>query len=236
MRKVLFFSVCLVALFALSSVSKADIYEMDIPTAALMYAHDWSDPVAVPANEIYYRGYNPGTSADKIAGVFNSYGAVMEYEVGFAGHLIIDTDLVNQPGDPTNQLASVKIGLADNIKRALLSGTYSGFTLPISNDDNQTWEYKLYAEEYGPSTYWESDDWTSVASGNQITLSLDFTHDVDFTNLKDIGFIVQFNKLTTGRNSNESDDYHTSVVPVPEAILLGLFGMSAAGLKLRKFA
>ena len=180
----------------------------------------------MPANEIYYRGYNPGTSAEKIAGIYNSYGAEMEYGVGFAGHLIIDESLVNQLGDPANQYASVKIGLGTNTS---LSGTYDGYSLPISNDDNQIWEYKLYVNTTGGN--YLSSNWTALDPGIQSTLFLDFGGDVNFDTLTDIGYLIQFNKLTTGLNINTSDDYHTSVVPVPGALLLSLIGLGTLRMR-----
>lgn len=52
-----------------------------------------------------------------------------------------------------------------------------------------------------------------------------------------IGFSVY--GYTTGGSPNDRtylDDVTLSVVPVPGAVLLGLFGLSAAGLKLRRFS
>lgn len=219
MKRILLLSV-MVGLFA--GQASAGLYTMDRDTAALLRAVSWSDPG--PGNSIDYIGYDPGSGvADKIWGPFPTYGADMEYAVGFAGHLLI----LGAGG----QFASVNIGL--NGAKAL-AGTYDSFVLPISNDNQQIWEYKLYVDTTG--TDYLSAGWTSLAPGTQATLALPFGTDVDFATLADIGFIVQFNRATTGGGTNTSDDFHTSVVPVPAAVLLGFLGLGTVGLKLRRFA
>lgn len=196
----------------------ADPYEMDVATAAQLDAQSWSD-----AGNMFYIGYNPGALADRIAYTDPSYGADMEYAVGFAGRLLIS--------GTGGQFASANIGLGPNVS---LAGTYDSFVLPISNDNQQTWEFKLYVNTTGAD--YLSSSWTSLAGGNQATLSLDFGGGVDFATLEDIGFIIQFNKATTGEGTNWSDDFHASVVPVPGAVLLGILGLSIVGVKLRKYA
>jgi hypothetical protein len=226
MKKMSLVVMCCAVLCVVSATAMAD-YTMDIPTAAQLYAVSWSQGNNAE-NSMYYIGYKPGALADRISGTYSSYGAYMEYAVGFAGHLQIMDG---------GQFASVKIGLGPN---NTLAGIYDGFQLPISNDNNQIWEYKLYAETAGDTTYYESPNWTPLIAGTQATLTLAFGEDVNFEDLIDIGFIIQFNKNTTGlvngEPSNIGDDFHTSVVPVPGAVLLGLIGLCAAGLKLRKFA
>jgi len=219
MKRVLLLGV-LAALFA--GQASAATYEMDRDTAALLRAITWSDPGF--GNELYYIGYDPGVApADWIWGPSPNYGADMEYAVGFYGHLnILGT---------ADALASVNIGL--NGAKAL-SGTYDSFVLPIANDDQQIWEYKLYVNTTG--TDYASAGWTSLAGGTQASLDLPLGAGVDFSTLEDIGFVVQFNKATTGGGTTISDDFHTSVVPVPGAVLLGLLGLAAAGVKLRRIA
>jgi hypothetical protein len=86
MRKVLFLSVCLVALLAISSVSKADpyLYRMDADTAATMRYIDMSD-----AGTLWFVGYNPGL-VDLITPPSEVYNAFpnMTYQVGFTGNVL----------------------------------------------------------------------------------------------------------------------------------------------------
>lgn len=216
MKRFLLISVVL-ALFAASA--SADMYVMDRDTAALLYDVSWPGTLSY---QMKYVGDNPGGTLDKIYGSELVYGATMEYLVGFAGNITVDTT-------GGNQFASVNIGLGPDVD---LSGEYDGFVLPLSNDDQQVWEYKLYVNTTGPD--YLSDSWTTLTGGTQTTLVLPFNALVDFSTLTDIGFIIQFNVASTGGGTNYSDDFHTSVVPVPGAVLLGLLGLGVAGWKLRK--
>jgi len=206
----------IIGLFA--GQASAAMYTMDVATAAQLDAVSFSD-----AGNMFYIGYNPGLLVDRIAYADPSYGADMEYAVGFAGRLLIT--------GAGQQFASVNIGLDGATP---LAGTYDGFFLPLSNDDQQTWEYKLYVNTTGPDFL--SPTWTSLAGGTTANMVLPFGGNVNFNTLTDIGFIVQFNKATTGRGTNDSDDFHVSVVPVPAAVLLGVLGLAVAGWKLRRFA
>ena len=221
MKRVLIFCV-VVGLFA--GQASAGMYTMDEATAIQLRDVFWSDAESSSENVLNWVGYNPGTNAsDKVFGTNTYYGATMEYAVGFAGNLSIT-------GGPGDNFASVLIGLGSSPS----TETYTGFYLPISNDNQQTWEYKLYVDTTG--TDYLSPSWTSISGPAYKTLTLDFGGDVDFDNVTDIGFIVQFNKSTTGEGTNSSDDFHTSVVPVPGAVILGILGLGVVGLKLRKYA
>lgn len=216
MKRILLISLVL-GLFAGSA--SADMYVMDQATAELLYDVSWTGELSY---DMKYVGDNPGGIGDKIYGSQLVYGATMEYLVGFAGNIIVDTT-------GGNTVASVNIGLGREVN---LTGEYDGFALPISNDDQQIWEYKLYVNTTGAD--YISDSWTPLAGGTQSTLVLPFNALVDFSTLTDIGFIIQFNVASTGGGTNYSDDFHTSVVPVPGAVLLGLLGLGVAGWKLRK--
>jgi hypothetical protein len=226
MKRILLFGV-MVGLFAGQGQASADLYyTMDVPTAAQLTAVSWSD---AQSYGMRYIGYNPGNLADRISGNEPEYGALMGYAVGFAGNITVDRALKNG----TNTVASVNIGLGPNVS---LAGIYDGFFLPISNDNQQTWEYKLYVDtDAGSGIEYVSPSWTPLAAGTRTTLTLPFGTEVNFSTLNDIGFIIQFNMATTGGNGQSwSDDFHTSVVPVPGALLLGLLGLGTVGAKLRR--
>jgi len=221
-----------IAVFCISSSSAfADLYTFDADTASQLRAVSFSDVSA--NNYLNWVGYNDGTGMDPQVGipVYNpnniSYGANMFYQVGFSGNLAADLG-------GADTVASVKVGalgksILDEIKAA---GSFDGFYLPISNDDDYTWQVMLYAitdPQQVPSTDYYTD-WVTLASDTQATLALYFHETVNFNALLDIGFGIR--SVAT----NPNDNFHVSVVPVPGAILLGLLGLGAAGIKLRKFA
>ena len=204
----------------LAGQASAAPYVMDKTTAAGLLDVTWSDATTPSDNILKYVGYNPGTLADRIAGASLSYNETMLYEIGFSGNLTDNT------GDLT---AWVNIGLANSpTELATVPGSFDSFSLAISNDNNQGWQYKLYVQSN--KSYLESFIWTPIGADSVDYLTLDLTG-FDFgTSLVDIGFIV---KLPTG---TLDDTFHTSVVPVPAAVILGILGLGVAGIKLRKYA
>jgi hypothetical protein len=224
MKRILLLSV-MVGLFA--GQASAGLYTMDATTAAQLRAVSFSDVGG--GNDITYIGYNPGGLGDRVYGTFNTYGASMLYAVGFRGGLD-DTS-----GDG---FASVKIGAKGQAVLSTIKGlgSFDGFFLPISNDNNQKWQYDLYVDTVGPTPAGVHyvTPWATLATGTQTTLALNFGSLVNFSKLTDIGFDVRLNTSLIGGNT--SDDIHTSVVPVPPAFLLGFLGLGAAGWKLRRLA
>ena len=220
-----------VALFA--GQASADLYYMDTSTAADLGQLSVGGTSAEDTAVLNYVGYNPGGSGDKISGTQDFYGSTsgMYYNVGFAAYLQ-DTG-GGLEGAPDGD-AWMKIGLLDSSTAlgALISAsdTYAGFALPVSNDNNSGWMYKLYVDTTGG--YYESASWTPLGADVHVLLTLEFGADVDFGTLEDIGFIVGFE----GQALNHEDTSHTSVVPVPAAVILGMLGLGVAGIKLRKYA
>lgn len=226
MRKILFI-MSVMALLVGATPAFAGIFTIDTPTAALFGDKGVS---AGDSGSLEYTGYSPGTlAANKISGTAAIYGAIpMVYNVGFAGS-IQDTD--------NSGFADIYIGVS-NVSAAggpaILDGSVTGLELAISNDNQQIWNYRLYAKEAGGTHY--SDTWLSLPAGDQSTLDLAFVGGYDGSDVTEFGFVVQFEKATTGGGTNLSDDFHTSVVPVPGALLIGLLGLGTAGMKLRKRA
>lgn len=203
------------------------LYEMTSDVAINLRAVNWSDATVAGFNTMYYIGRNPGaTLADRVDGVLPVYGGThpMYYAVGFVGNL---TDWAAD-GDAT---ASVDIGASGNTNGVLDAlqglGSFDSFGLYVSNDNAEDWMYGLYAD-FGGADVHASSSLTTLSSGGRTFLTLDFGGDKAFGDLQDIGFTIQ---STTG-----SDTFHTSVVPVPGAVLLGMLGLGAVGIKLRKFA
>jgi hypothetical protein len=194
----------------------AGMYEMDAATAADMRLVGSSAGPDVAT--LSYVGYKPGSLADRVFGTDPLYGDTVEYAVGFAG------ELKDFSGDDS---ARIVIGLSS----PGLTGLYDGFSLPISNDDNQNWRYQAYVT-IGSTTY--TSDWAQLTPDQTRTLVVDTGTDTDFSAVTGIGFEVEWKPSINGYSA--SDDFHTSVVPVPGAVLLGLIGLSAAGVRLRRFA
>lgn len=222
MKRFLLFCM-VIGLFA--GQASAAMYTMDSATASQLRDVSWSDSTTL--NWLKYVGYNPGTSAaDEIYtdGDTHKYGDIMYYNVGFTGHLedtgTLDSDMW------------VKIGAGGNSSLlSSITGDYTGFYLPISNDNDDSYRYALY---YEYSTGGEvSSPWSSTMLQDMHTiLTWNTALDFDSNTLIDIGFKIKF----MPGPGQESDDFHTSIVPVPAAVLLGILGLGVAGLKLRKYA
>ena len=207
-----------VALGLLAGTASAAMYEMDPITAADMRL------LSVATGDVgtlTYVGHNPGGVGDWVFGPQTEYGAGagnMTYAVGFTGNLY-DND--------ASRYATLALGLTD----PGLSGTYDGFELPIANDDDDVWNYRAYVTTAGGTTY---SPWTAgVVPGSNQNLLVS-TLGLDYGTVTGIGFELQWDRLLNEGASG--DDYNVSVVPVPAALLLGLFGLGTAGLKLRRLA
>ena len=101
---------------------------------------------------------------------------------------------------------------------------YSSFAITLFNDNNQPWEYAVFASD---GSFTNRSGWTTVSMGDSVTLFADLAG----LNLGDatIGFFVG--------NSTGGDTIHTSVspIPAPGAVLLGSFGLGVVGwLKRRR--
>lgn len=217
-KKISLIILCCAALCASSGSAMADMYKMDATTAADIRL------VTVGAGDfgtLTYVGYNPGGAGDWVFGLQTEYGAGagnMTYAVGFTGNLY-DND--------QSDYATLTLGLTD----PGLSGTYDGFELPIANDDDDVWNYRVYVTTEGGTAY---SSWTEgiIPGSNQILFVS--TPGIDYSTVTGIGFELQWDRLLNEGASG--DDYNVSVVPVPGAVLLGMIGLSIVGVKLRRFA
>ena len=224
MKRFLLFTL-VISLFAVQA--NADMYMMDTPTAADMRMVKQTNGGDIANLE--YVGYKPGGVLNKVYGIRNEYGAgegSMGYNIGFTGDLI-DNDASGS--------ASISLGLID----PGLSGSFEGFLLPVMNDDDDIWLYRAYVttvtggipDDTAATIY---SGWSTGLGLGQHANLVALTPGLDYSTVTGIGFEIKWARSLN--NNRTGDDYNTSVVPVPAAVILGILGMGVAGLKLRKFA
>lgn len=137
------------------------------------------------------------------------YGEVMQMDVGFVGYLQIGQ--------------VIQIGL----NKPAIAG-FDSLGAGIANDDDDPWTVQLFATDAGGT---HTSGWVTLSGYSPVTgprATFLTVPSVDFSTLSSLGFEVS--------GTRPQDVFHISVVPVPAALLLGLLGMTAAGLKLRRFA
>jgi len=216
MKRFLLFTL-VIGLFAVQA--NAGMWELDAPTARLFTQLS----TISTSQELQLVIDNPGTLGSttyyEVAGEFGAdgvigtndgvYGETMQLAVGFAGS--IDDSLGNQV---------MWIG------KALAGEFAAGDTLRIiiANDNDDTYRY---------AAWYSTDNLASIEQGTSLDLIADTMGSVSVTTASGVdhfGFTIDLLGPST------SDDFHTSVVPVPGAVLLGILGLGVAGWKLRKFA
>ena len=226
MKRTLFLALVAVAVF--SAQASADFYYYLSETKAAEMTFLATSPG--DSLSLTYIGTNPGGTTEYISGNKPShvYGDTMTQLVGFSGNLSDDNkDL--------EAIQTIGLGSLDYLGTSLdlvPDETYiDGFQLLIANDNNQGWSYRTYVWEIGNSTRHETE-WTTLSNDTQTTLILS-TGNIDFHEVCGIGFEVRW---TYPLGGSISDDFHTSVVPVPAAVILGVLGLGVVGIKLRKYA
>lgn len=194
----------------LATQASASMYTLDRNTADT-FRQLGSDGVH---NELYLVINNPGLAAGdivwQVAGDDSTnYGADMQLAVGFVGNL--------------SSTKVMTLGVAGDLPGN--DGTsVNSFGAHFANDDNNdAWAVSLYVKE-GLTSF--ASPFKTLSPGTVQFVSLEFTP----------GTVTEFGFQVDYAASTGSDDFHISVVPVPAALILGLLGMGAAGLKLRRFA
>lgn len=181
----------------------------------------------VAATDAHNAGLNSPTTNPALYG---GYLGMMQGAVGFYGNL--------EDGADGDNFASVKWG-DPGANLALDLSSYTGYELFIANDNQSQWDVALHLTAGGVE-YNTTAAYTTVLPSGSTVLLLDFAAasipGTDWDDVSDIGFYVRGQMSGASGYPTNPDGYHVSVVPVPAAVLLGLLGLSAAGLKLRRFA
>lgn len=114
----------------------------------------------------------------------------------------------------------------------LPGGLWDGITAHFWNDNNSAWELQLSYTKTGAGAGIYSSSWVPInPNNNQYLTAASFgPSTLDLSTITKLGFNIRH--VST---PEFSDDFHVSV-PVPGASLLGILGVSVAGMKLRKFA
>ncbi len=112
---------------------------------------------------------------------------------------------------------------------------YSGIKSYFQNDNDDIWSVELfyitatgveYKSGFTPLAGDGGFDWLTVGAP---------AGGIDLSTVTDIGIRVKAD-FGGGGLPSPGDAFHVSVVPVPAAVILGILGLSVAGLKLRKHA
>jgi hypothetical protein len=211
MKRFLLFTL-VIGLFA--AQADAAMWELDVATARLFT--QLPSAGSFP-NILNYVIDSPGTAGsttyynDMVYGATPDYGYNMQGAVGFVGSLAAGN--------------VISIGFHPVMGFDRLSA-YDEFGAYIANDNLDEYRYHLFVSYDNLATKVTAGPVDLLPQTSTfLTLS-----NIDFTRVTDIGFDIEI------IGNNPSDVFHTSVVPVPGAMLLGVLGLSVAGVKLRKFA
>ena len=237
MKRFLLFTL-VIGLFAVQA--DAALWELDRPTALGFRTYDdfdggGGDTVGTPGTTGSLGIYDgPGLHATD----GTDWGSYLDMSgvVGFVSGPMIDLG-----GGGDNYVTAE---VHSNGSPGLASATYSGITSYFQNDNDDIWEVQLFYVDSGDAGLHESA-WVSLAGDGGSTYLTALDSDgvgglelLDLANITDIGFRIRGNMIgqTNSDYPSSGDAFHVSVVPVPGAVLLGILGLSAAGIKLRKFA
>ena len=224
-RRLLLLFIGLAAICVHAPPLRADLYHLDHITAALFREITVSD-----AGDLGLVIDSPGTSGstvhfhDGTVFPFAVYGPSMQGKVGFVGQIFED------PGDADN-VGDMHIGVTGT--NAGISGSYTGYTAYVANDNDDLWDVAVYVNIGAGYVY---SDWATLGPQTATNLTVDFAETDFATGLNEIGFAVRGTFDGANDSPSNPDYFHVSLVPTPAAVIMGILGLSVAGVKLRKFA
>ena len=243
MKRCLLFTL-VIGLFAVQA--DAGLWELDRPTALGFFTY--VDVDGAGGDTVG----NPGTIGVTVPapdlGIYDGPGLHADFGMDWGGYPDM-SGLVGFVGGPMKNLS----GGGDTLVTAGIHGpgpaadifTYDGITSYFQNDNDDIWGVQLYyVDPTDGGTRWSGGapgvftDLAGDGGSTYLTANASVLGALTLANITEIGFLVQGNMigLTNDAYPSSGDAFHMSVVPVPGAILLGILGLSAAGLKLRKFA
>ncbi len=221
-KRTLFLGIYLSVLL-ITAQTNAAMWEVDRATALQFTSHNMVQGFLDSSDIRVYDGPNNKVYGPAGGDTYGSTGNVMSGQVGFVATIGANSS----PGDATIEIFDPSPSL---------SGVYNnGIKIYAENDNDDHWEVQLFYEAT-PGGDKDSGAFAHLSPGQSTWLSIS-----DAVNLADVtklGIRVQGHNMggsNVGEPSNP-DTFHTSVVPVPGAVLLGMLGLGAAGVKLRKFA
>ena len=247
------------ALFLSATPAMAAIFELNVPAASQLY-QTYENPLdPTQPGDTYLIGNtyaNPSLTYPVPMGGEVGFVIQMSEQNGFqqvqVGSNFWGTDLSGGTNATTAQVLGTALGTS--LTNDLSS--FTGYQLTFWNDNQSDWLVNLYMNtgftdaQYNQTNYYYQNSWTTLAPGQSATLTLDFSNAetwggvysggysavANLTQVTNIGFNVGGNMGGGGSNPSVTDTAHISVVPVPAALILGILGLSAAGIKLRKYA
>ena len=225
MKRILLFTL-VIGLFAVQA--NAAMWELDQPTALgfTTYLNLTGPPDTIGLLSVYTAPW-PGV---KVFGPGpTTYGAsLMSGAVGFVGTF---TDF-----DAGNDIVRAEINSGG--APGIAAGAFDGVTSYFQNDNDDIWKVELFYTTVAAGTV-VSPQVTLMGGGGAAYLTAPDPGGLGALNpasITNIGIRVEGLMSGAGGNPSNPDAFHISVVPVPAAVLLGMLGLSVAGIKLRKFA
>ena len=143
-------------------------------------------------------------------------------------------------GDAGDAGATVRAQISYGGSPGLSGSPYDGISSYFENDNEDKWSVQLFYTDSVDAGLHESA-WVELdgpGGSTYLTASASGNGLLNLANITNIGFRVEGNMIGQSNPDYPSnpDAFHISLVPVPGAVLLGILGLSVAGIKLRKFA